>query len=58
VRRTRKVYSPKCVEGAVSETQFVGSTHFPRMINKATTPRRVRFSAMLGQEPEIEQALS
>jgi predicted ATP-binding protein involved in virulence len=49
-------YSPKGLESAFSEIQAVGSTHIPHTVRTDDGPR-FRFSATVGQEPEVEVAL-
>jgi hypothetical protein len=42
------------VEEAFSENQAVGSTHLPVCDSQSYDARKVRFSPMLGEEPEME----
>ncbi len=49
----RRSYPPNVREGAFSGIQAVGSTHLPYAVRPYNTPK-LRFSATLGEEPEVE----
>ena len=50
------IHTPQVLKDAFSGSQAVGSAHLPYTVRTDNAPK-VRFSATLGEEPEVEVVL-